>query len=226
MQSKKKLYGVFPISKEILLNNFLEDNIWNKIKSIKINNFRPESSNHRPITKVKLVYNKKGMFGLFTVKDKYIRCIHTKFQQAVYKDSCVEFFVRPNLQKGYFNFEFNCGGTMLCYYIENSKREKKGFKKFKRLTKEDGKKVKIFHSMPEYIEPEIKKETFWKLGFFIPFSVLKKYVGKININPGEIWHANFYKCGNETSHPHWGAWSKVDELNFHLPQCFGKICFN
>ena len=41
----------------------------------------------------------------------------------------------------------------------------------------------------------------------------------------QAWRGNLYKCGDRTSHPHWAAWSPVDELNFHLPRCFGTLRF-
>jgi hypothetical protein len=56
--------------------------------------------------------------------------------------------------------------------------------------------------------------------------VLEKYAGKLGKIAGQTWRGNFYKCGNETSHPHWGAWSPVTELNFHLPASFGTIQLN
>ena len=27
------------------------------------------------------------------------------------------------------------------------------------------------------------------------------------------WRANFYKCGDDTSHPHWAAWSPLKKVN-------------
>jgi hypothetical protein len=47
----------------------------------------------------------------------------------------------------------------------------------------------------------------------------------LTIENGNLWRANFYKCGHDTSHPHRGAWSPVDELNYHLPRCFGRLGF-
>jgi hypothetical protein len=47
-------------------------------------------------------------------------------------------------------------------------------------------------------------------------------LGKIG---GQSWRGNFFKCAEEISHPHWASWSPVDELNFHLPRCFGTIHF-
>ena len=65
----------------------------------------------------------------------------------------------------------------------------------------------------------------WRLEYFIPFSLLEKWVGSLGLVLGQQWHANLYKCGDETSHPHWAAWAPVDEFNFHLPRCFGTIQF-
>jgi hypothetical protein len=42
---------------------------------------------------------------------------------------------------------------------------------------------------------------------------------------GQVWHANFYKCGDHTSHKHWASWQPVKELNFHRPEDFGDIVF-
>jgi hypothetical protein len=143
----------------------------------------------------------------------------------VYKDSCVEFFVQPKPDRGYFNFEFNCGGSLLCFYILDPTRVPNGFKDFTPLPEEDGKQVVIYHSMPPVIEPEIVVPTEWRLEFFIPFAVLEKYVGPVGNVTDQEWRANLYKCGDETSHPHWASWAPVDEFNFHLPHCFGTIRF-
>lgn len=58
-----------------------------------------------------------------------------------------------------------------------------------------------------------------------PFALLEKYAGVFEEIGGQAWKANFYKCGSETSHPHWGSWSAIDALNFHLPAKFGDIRF-
>jgi hypothetical protein len=44
---------------------------------------------------------------------------------------------------------------------------------------------------------------------------------------GVRWKANFYKCADKTSHPHWLTWSPVDypTPKFHLPQFFGTLEF-
>lgn len=199
--------------------------VWQKAPILEVSNFRNESSSHRPQTYAKLLYSPDGLHGLFRVRDRYIRCVHKQFQDNVYKDSCVEFFVQPKVERGYFNFEFNCGGALLANYIVDPTRVKSGFKEFTPLSLDDAGQIKIFHSLPAVIEPEIVKETTWFVEFAIPFALFEKFVGPVTPIAGQIWRGNFYKCADDSSHPHWAAWAPVNELNFHLPDCFGYLNF-
>jgi len=218
-------YIVLSANRRSRLDGNWNSAFWSNVPSLEIARFRPESSGHHPQTAVKLTYNQDGLCGLFRVEDNYVLCTHTRFMDPVYTDSCVEFFVQPRPDSGYFNFEFNCGGALLASYIVDPTRTANGFKDFTLLRPEDAEHIDIYHSMPAVVEPEIEEETLWHLEFFIPFSVLEAYAGTVKAAAGDTWRANFYKCGDKTSHPHWGAWSEVDELNFHLPCCFGTLRF-
>jgi hypothetical protein len=199
--------------------------VWQNVPALEVSDFRPEGSAHRPLTNCKLLYDPGTLYGIFRVVDQYVRCINTGFQADVYKDSCVELFLQPKPTGGYFNFEFNCGGAMLASYITDPARVNGRVKKYTPLTPEDDRQIQRYHNLPAVVEPEITKKQIWFLEFSIPFAVLKKYVGLLGEISGQIWRGNFYKCGNETSHPHWGAWSPVNERNFHLPASFGNIQF-
>lgn len=221
----KPTYIVKKITRSAGINGQWDADVWNQAIIADISCFRPESSAHRPKTKIKLLYSTEGIHGIFRVEDNYVRCAHKDYMSPVYKDSCVEFFVKPKADAGYFNFEFNCGGALLASYITNPERTPEGFREFTPLPKEDGSKVRVHHSMPEIIEPEIQEQTVWIIEFFIPFELLEKYAGKLGEIKGQKWRANFYKCADGTSHPHWASWSPVDQLNFHMPGCFGTIVF-
>jgi hypothetical protein len=198
---------------------------WGQAETLELACFRPEGSDHRPKTAVRLLYDQAGIFGIFRVNDQYILCRQTGYMAPVHKDSCVEFFVKPKQDNGYFNFEFNCGGSLLCSYIIDPIRTAEGFLDFVKLPEEDGKQVLIYHSMPNIVEPEIAGSVIWFLEFFIPFRLLEKYVETIGNVSNQSWYANFYKCGDETSHPHWASWESLAEKNFHAPECFGIITF-
>ena len=198
---------------------------WSPANTIKIDQFRPEGSNHRPTTEAKIIYSEKGLHIIFRVKDKYVRSVQTEFNSSVCTDSCVEFFVKPKADKGYTNFEINCGGTLLSSYIEDCTRTDAGFVKYKMLTEVDAKMIDIYHSMPKTVDPELTEPTTWINQLYIPFELLEKHVGKLSPIVGQTWRANFYKCGDKTSHPHWSSWNPVPELNFHMPESFGTVIF-
>jgi len=198
---------------------------WGAVPALAVAHFRPEGSGHRPPTHAKLVYCPAGLCGIFRVHDRFVRCLHTRFQDPVCRDSCVEFFVQPRPDGGYFNFEFNCGGALLAAYILDPTRVPGGFREFKPLAAAEARHIAVASTLPPVVAPEIAAETLWHLGFFIPFGVLRAFAGELDLSGRNPWRANFFKCADDSSHPHWGAWAPVDALNFHLPRCFGTLDF-
>jgi len=198
---------------------------WTQADTLEIASFRPESSDHRPRTEARLLHDENGIYGIFHVSDQYVRCAHGGFMAPTHLDSCVELFLQTESGKGYFNFEFSCGGALFCSYIIDPTRIPDGFRDYSPLPETDLRQVAIYHSLPKIVDPEIVEPTEWVLEFFIPIALFKKWTGSRGQLSGREWRGNLYKCGDETSHPHWASWSPVDELNFHLPRCFGTIEF-
>ncbi|WP_339673604.1 carbohydrate-binding family 9-like protein [Dasania marina] len=202
-----------------------QDPLWQAAAVIPIDQFREESSDHRPITQAKLLYSDEGIHGIFQVQDRYVRCVQQQFQSLVCKDSCVEIFFQPKADRGYMNFEISGNTTLLSYYITDAERAPGGFKEFVKITKQQGQQVGIVSSLPQVVEPELTEATEWTLQFFVPFSLLAHYVGELGTIKGQQWRCNLFKCGDETSQPHWASWQPVPELNFHVPATFGHIVF-
>jgi hypothetical protein len=198
---------------------------WQAAEIIRIEQFRPESSEHRPLTEARLLYSAEGIHGIFRAQDRYVRCVHTQFQDMVCKDSCVEVYFHPRPELGYLNLEMSGNGTLLSYYITDAERAPGGFKEFVKLTPEQGRQVAIRSTLPAVVEPELSEPTEWCLQFFLPFALLEAYVGPLGTLSGQAWRCNLFKCADETSHPHWASWQPVPELNFHMPENFGVIRF-
>jgi len=138
----------------------------------------------------------------------------------------VEFFVQPREDRGYFNFEINCGGTLLLSYQENEAWKGASARPAGAVPWELAQGVKIYHSMPKTVEPEITEPVVWHVEYFIPFSIFEAYLGELGNPAGQAWRANFYKCAENNSQPHWASWSPIEgELNFHRPQYFAPILF-
>lgn len=197
---------------------------WKECGPIRVACFRPEGSGHQPETRFKLQYDDRGLYGLFSVRDRFVRCVAERFQDMVCCDSCVEFFVRPAVGLGYINFEFNASGILLAQHITD-RRRRPGTDDARPLTEEEIAGIRICHSLPDRVEPEIPEETRYEVGFFLPFELFEKIQHAPIPVSGTVWRGNVYKCGDQTSHPHWASWRPVRRVNFHEPDCFDILEF-
>ncbi|MCL4506701.1 MAG: carbohydrate-binding family 9-like protein [Chloroflexi bacterium] len=198
---------------------------WQSAEVAKVSHFRLESSTHRPRTQVKVLHDGSTIAVYFQVQDRFIRSVQTEYLAPVCTDSCVEWFAQPKPDKGYINFELNCGGTLHCSYIEDPTRIPGGFRRFAYIPAQLASGIQVAHSMPAVVNPEITDAMEWTVQLRAPLSLFEVHVGRLGNLSGQRWMANFYKCGDQTSHPHWAAWSPVQELNFHRPQDFAPIVF-
>lgn len=196
---------------------------WTDVDPLAIDNFMGDQPEHFPKVKAKIAYDREAIYVIFNVEDQYVKAIHKNHQDPVYKDSCVEFFFSPgeSSEGGYFNLEMNCGGKMLFHHQEAPRTGNVN------ISPEDIEQVKVAHSLPELVEPEIQEPTTWTVEYRIPFSILWKYHQVSTPGSGTTWRANFYKCADGTSHPHWLTWSPIDfpRPNFHVPEYFGNLEF-
>ena len=202
-----------------------DDPAWAVADTLELAHFRPEGSDHRPRTRARLLHSEDGLAGIFRVEDRYVRSVHTRFGDPVYEDSCVEIFLSPRPDRGYLNFEMNCGGTLSASHITDQRRVPGGFAAFTPLGEAEARHVLVRSSQPRTLYPEVETPLEWQLGFFIPLALVERYVGALGPLAGQAWRANLYKCGDLTSRPHWASWAPLDARNFHLPHCFGTLHF-
>ena len=200
---------------------------WQGAETLRVTHFPWEDSGHRPDVQARALYDRDALYIHFRVEDQYIRAVAKKFQDSVCTDSCVEFFVSPLPDsEAYFNFEVNCGGTMLLHRCPSA-TEKASGRATEDVSDADGATIHIAHSMPKIVDPEITEKTAWTLEYKVPFALFTNYFGCPAPRQGDQWRANFYKCADATSHPHWGSWAPVgtERPNFHQPAYFQPITF-
>ena len=98
-----------------------QGDFWRDVPDISIDSFLPESSNHRPLTRLKMQYDERGIHGIFLAEDQFVRCTQTEFQSRVCRDSCVEVYFQPAphvvptgyMHASYLNLEISGNGTLL-----------------------------------------------------------------------------------------------------------------
>lgn len=196
---------------------------WNNIPVLALTHHMGPGPDHFPWTEAKLIFDDEAVFVMFRVRDRYVRAKAKHHQDNVFEDSCVEFFFTPatDMSRGYFNLEMNCGGTMLFHFQTGRGKDRVV------IPKEECEEIFCVHSLPHSVEPEIQEPLTWTVSYRVPIGLLKKYTKVVPPGPRVQWRANFYKCGDRTSHPHWLAWSPVDvpKPDFHRPEFFGILEF-
>ena len=208
-----------------------DSKFWGDVTPLDIKNVVPIEFNgklydnpvHQPRTQAKVAYDDDFIYVIFRVEDKYVRAVAQGNHGKVWLDSCVEFFFTPgpDASVGYFNIETNCGGTMLFNY------QLIPWQNQIPISEEDMQTIEGFHSEPKIVEPEKQQPTTWVIEYRIPIDILAKHCKIERPAPGVIWKANFYKCADATSHPHWLAWSPIEHESptFHMPEFFGTLQF-
>ncbi|NLZ95436.1 MAG: hypothetical protein GX921_06390 [Bacteroidales bacterium] len=174
----------------------------------------PESM---PVT-VHIAHDNQKLYLYYQVKGEELRAVNTKDFMSVWEDSCVEFFMQRKGEKTYRNFEFNAHGVLLA-----SKRESKD--KAEQLSEELMSSIERFATI-QHRYKDGEQLSDWTLYAEIPKEALGYTVDE-NLSQQTIG-ANFYKCGDETSEPHFISWNPIDtpSPNFHVPQYFGKLIFD
>ena len=195
---------------------------WGQAEPLEVTNFPWSDSGHRPVTSARMVYDDDFLGVSFRVEDRYVRAVARRSQ-----DSCVELFVSPVPgSDAYFNFELNCGGTMLLHRCPSAKEQEEG-RETLHVSDADCATVLVAHSMPQIVDPEIADPTTWRLEYHVPFALFASYFDIVRPVSGTIWKGNVYKCGDATSHPHWGSWAPVDapHPSFHQPAFYQPFLF-
>ncbi len=173
---------------------------------------------YKPGVSFSIAYGDNEIYLKYYVVEDYFKAEKTETNQMVCEDSCVEFFVSPANDGIYYNLEFNGIGTCLLgtgTARENSTRADAGIiSKIRRLTSVGDKPVK-----------ERMGGFTWTLTLAIPFEVFFHH--KIKDLRGKVFMANFYKCGDELTVPHYVTWNPVGTAkpDYHQPGYFGMLKF-
>ena len=216
-------YVVKKLSSDISIDANWEKDTWQSIEPLAIMNFLGDEPSYKPLAEAKILYDDHNVYVIFRVKDRYVRALPRKPNEAVWKDSCVEFFFAPDEAHPlyYFNLEVNCGGVPLMKYTKVPRKD------FISMEEEDFNNLEIAHSLPETVDPEIQDSITWTVEYRIPVTLLQKYSHVSSPASGTVWKANFFKIAEISSNPHYITWAEIKdkEVSFHKPEFFGKLLF-
>lgn len=174
----------------------------------------PHVHSYCPQAEFSIAHSCNYLFISFHVVGEDLRAVNSANLSPVAQDSCVEFFMQVPGSPEYWNFEFNCIGTVnASHRIERPNAI--------RLNDEQIASILRYSTCGNTTFEEHKGIHEWNLIVAIPLTL----VGiDFNNLPQHIM-ANVYKCGDATSHPHYVSLFPIntERPNFHQPQYFGPM---
>lgn len=191
------------------LSQQLETLPWHPIAEVNWKEFP-----YQPEVRFQIAHDNRRIFLHYSVEEEFIKAQYVRINEAVWEDSCVEFFISFDGKLNYYNIEFNVLGTGLTGFGPQTKAERR------RLPTEV---IAEIRTATTVLNVSGKKK--WNIILVIPTTVfIEEEIGSL---ADIVAHANFYKCGDGLPTPHFLSWRKIEHPtpNFHLPEFFGEIKF-
>jgi hypothetical protein len=174
--------------------------------------------NYKPEVELAIAYSDHEIFLKYYITENYFKAEKTETNQMVCEDSCVEFFVSPEDDGIYYNLEFNGIGT--CLLGSGTGRENSI-----RANPEIVSKIRRLTSVGDNPVREYEGIFAWNITIAVPLGVFFHH--DIKELKGKTFRANFYKCGDMLTVPHYVTWNPVgtEKPDYHQPKYFGVLKF-
>lgn len=217
-----KSYTICRAKQAVALCGDAKAGAWAAARSLAVDEFCWYKAGQRQATAARVLYDDEALYVQFICEDRHIYSAVTELNGPVCTDSCVEFFamINPAKSPDYFNFEVNCCGKIHLGF---------GPDRHHRIvvTPALACRLKIVTSVPTATKNESPSDNGWWVAAELPLDMLSEFTGaKIAPKTGDVWRANFYRCGGKTDEQY-GVWSpiKSPKADFHRPECFSEVKF-
>jgi hypothetical protein len=196
----------------------ISDRLDEQDEKLAIDTINWKEYDYKPEVDLAIAYSDHEIFLKYYITENYFKAEKTETNQMVCEDSCVEFFVSPEEDGIYYNLEFNGIGT--CLLGTGTGRENS-----KRANPEVVSEIRRIASAGKKPVSEQVGKFAWNIIIAIPFGVFFHH--EIKELKGKTIRANFYKCGDKLTVPHYVTWNPVgtEKPDYHQPKYFGLLKF-
>ncbi|MBR5541288.1 MAG: hypothetical protein IKU64_02895 [Bacteroides sp.] len=173
---------------------------------------------YQPSVKFRAAHTGDAILLHYQVTEASVRAVALADDGRVWEDACAEFFLSPEGNDFYYNFECNCAAKLLLHGGPAGGERPTA-------SEEVLKSVKRWASLGTEPFEERVGECSWELALVIPVSAIFRHeIADLN---GKTMRGNFYKCGDKLQTPHFLSWSPIDlpQPKFHCPEFFGELNF-
>ena len=193
-----------------LIGEFFPDRLpkpWADLPEAKINQF-PWIRNYTPECAARVGWNELGLHVLMYACEEAIRCEETRVGGAVCCDSCLEFFLSPDVQRmKYINMEVNPLGVMHLG-LGDSRHNRR-----------------VFTAIPDGFDITHSKHsgTWWAVSYTVPAAFILEHFG-VTVAENMPMRGNFCCCGDKAQE-HYGLFKGYDlpAPDYHRPELFADF---
>jgi hypothetical protein len=212
-------YAVNAIKEKIVVDGRLSDKAWAKATPITLLFPWDTQTGSKQRTTVKLLRDQTYLYVGYECEDTDITAAFENHDDPVYKDDCVEIFIRPNDKVDhYIGLEMNARGVLYDYFYPYPSKNEKGFNL-------DG--VLLKTTLRGTLNQSIDKDQGWSLELAIPWQSLNKLAERMPPATNEQWRVQINRWDGTEPHRRLSMWghSGWNRPNPHNPERFGKLVF-
>jgi hypothetical protein len=170
---------------------------------------------YKPDVRFRMAHTGGAILLEYEVSEACVRAL-AQDNGRVWEDACCECFVQMDEGDAYYNIECNCAGRILVG--AGADRHHRTWASQAVLDRIDR-----YSSLGSSPFDERPCNSPWRLALLIPVSTF--FLHKISGLGGRYLRANFYKCGDLLSKPHFLSWQPITlpKPDFHQPSFFGLL---
>lgn len=212
-------YAVKAIKEKIVVDGQLSDQAWRRATPITLLFPWDDQTGGKQRTTVRLLRDENYLYVGYDCADTDITATHENRDDPVYKDDCVEIFLRPNEQsEHYIGLEMNARGVLFDYFYPYPGKNEYGFNL-------DG--VRLKTHLRGTLNQRADQDQGWTLELAIPWPSLNKLTATLPPKSGEQWRVQINRWDGVEPQRRLSMWchSGWKGPNPHNPERFGKLLF-
>ena len=166
----------------------------------------------------KIGHTGTALFLKYKVEEPFLRVKTRANNDSVHFDNCVELFFAFPGDEHYYNFEFNCLGSVKAAF-GRGRTNRKAFPD------------EVVDRIADNISIALNnintgRKICWELTVLLPIDVFIFH--KYPSLSGLSCRGNFTKCGEKLPNPHFLSWSNIRSAkpDFHQKEFFGEVVFD
>lgn len=213
-------HAVATVKDQLAIDGNLSEKAWARAKAITLMFPWDEQTGAKQRTTVKLLRDQTYLYVGYECEDTDLTVRYEKRDDPVYKDDCVEIFLRPDATTDhYIGLEMNARGVLYdSFYPFPSK--------LGRELDLDG--VLLKTSLRGTLNQSGDRDQGWTLELAIPWASLSKLTNGRPPVAGTTWRAQINRWDGTEPHRRMSNWGHpgLKRPNPHNPERFGRLQFN